>query len=332
MSESFIFVYFTMDKKLIFAGYLPDKNSGGNSILPNMIKSINKLYKIPIIYFFILDIGRIKSITSKEKMYSDTKAYEEEYLPIATMEIVQNKNNIVIYPENCRNPLNFTQIVRFNFYFNILDPSVEDEYNVFFIEAFHKLYNPVRRLYNIKEVHDYKVFNRYVNYFYNLNEVFDICVEYGEERNGSCYTTRKGVIHPHIREHLNYHPIDSYLISHEESNIHDLVKIFNKYKYFYCYDGFSFLSCIATLCGCISIIVPFSNFKSISEFSYEGYFRNGIAYGNSPEQIEYAIKTKDKLKESLFLIKDVNYNELFIELVESIYKNFGSLIGKELLK
>ena len=111
-----------------------------------------------------------------------------------------------------------------------------------------------------------------------------------------------------------------------------MVKIFNKYKYFYCYDGFSFLSCIATLCGCISIIVPFSNFKSISEFSYEGYFRNGIAYGNSPEQIEYAIKTKDKLKESLFLIKDVNYNELFIELVESIYKNFGSLIGKELLK
>ena len=38
----------------------------------------------------------------------------------------------------------------------------------------------------------------------------------------------------------------------------------------------------------------------------------------------------DTLKNDL--IKDVNYNELFIELVESIYKNFGSLIGKELLK
>ena len=321
-----------MDIRIIFAGYIPDKNSGGNSIIPNIIKNINKLYKTPIIFFYILDIERLKILTTREDFFNAMHIYEQENLPIATMEMVDNKNNIVIYPENCRNPLNFTKIVRFNFYFNIYEPNGENEYNVFFIEAFHKLYNHVRKLYNIREIENYKVFPNYINYFYNLNEVFDICKDYGEKRNGSCYTIRKAIFHPHIRENLNYHPIGSYLVEPHESNIYDLVKIFNKYKYFYCYDGFSFLSCIATLCGCISIIVPFSNFQSISEFSYEDYFRNGIAYGDRQEQIEYAIQTKNKLKDSLYSIKDKIYDKIFIQLVESIYENFDYIFDKNLLK
>jgi hypothetical protein len=321
-----------IEKKLIFVGYLPDKNSGGNSIIPSMIKHINKLYKCPIVYFFMLDIGREKPITSEMQMYNEMKAYEEEHLPIATMEIVNDKNNIVIYPENCMNPLTFQQIVRFNFYFNVLNPSSDNEFNIFFFEAYDKLYNHVRKLCNVKQIENYKNFHKYINYYHNLNEVLDVCKDYGEERQGSCYIVRKGIMHPHIRNNLNYHPVDSYLILYEETNIYNSVKIFNKYKYFYSYDGFTLLSCIASLCGCISIIVPFSNFNSISEFSCEDYFKNGIAYGNSPEEIEYAIKTRDKLRESLILIRDINFDELFIELIESIYENFGSKIEKCLLK
>ena len=42
--------YLTENKKLIFTIFPYDKNSGGNSIIPDMIKCINKLYIEPIIY------------------------------------------------------------------------------------------------------------------------------------------------------------------------------------------------------------------------------------------------------------------------------------------
>ena len=321
-----------MKHKIIFAGYVPDKNSGGNSIIPNIIKNINKLYKTPIVFFYIIDTWRFKQKNTREEIFNEMNNYEEENLPIATIEMVDNKNNIVIYPENCGNPLNFTQIVRFNFYFNIFEPNSENEFNIFFFEAYDKLYNHVRKLYNVREIQNYKSFHKYINYYYNLSEVLNICKDYGEERNGSCYIIRKGIMHPHIRETFNYHPNDSYLIPYEKTNIYDSFKIFNKYKYFYSYDGFTLLSCFASLCGCISIIVPFSNFNSISEFSYEDYFKNGIAYGDSPEQIEYAIQSRDKLRDSLYSIRDINFDELFVELIESIYEHFDSKLDKKLLK
>jgi len=304
--------------KLIFVGFPYDKNSGGNSIIPNMIKSINKLYEKPIIHFFILDLNE----STAEEYYAKMKTFEEPYLPIADKELVSDKNNIIIYTENVGNPLNFNKIVRFNFYFNIFEPSVENEYNIFFIQPFHNLYNRVRALYGARIIENFNYYDKYLNYFHNLDSVLNVCKDYGLKRDGSCFTIRKGVHCPHIREHTNYHPKDSYKIEHHQSNHDDLVNIFNRYKYFYCYDGFSFLVQIASLCGCIPIIIPFSEFKSISDFSEKDYYLNGVAYGDSEEQINHAINTRDKLKQSLEFHRNKNYDNDFKELINAIYEYF----------
>lgn len=308
--------------KLIFAGFPYDKNSGGNSVIPHMIKSINRLYKKPIIFFFILNLPETEKMTSEE-YYTKMKTFEESDLPIVNKDMVDDKNNIAIYPEAVGNPLNFNKIVRFNFYFNVYEPNVDNEYNIFYIYAFYNLYNKVREMYGVRRIENIKCYDKFLFYFNNLDIVLNDCKDYGLEREGSCFTIRKGCLHPHIRENLNAHPPNSFQIQHHESNHHDLLNIFNKYKYFYCYDGFSFLVNIASLCGCIPIIVPFSDFKSISEFSDREYCLYGTAYGDSEEQISHAINTKDKMRESLEFYRDKNYDEDFKELITSIYKNFN---------
>jgi hypothetical protein len=45
--------YLENKPKLIITIFKYDKNSGGNGILPNMIKHINKLFNDPVIYSYI---------------------------------------------------------------------------------------------------------------------------------------------------------------------------------------------------------------------------------------------------------------------------------------
>ena len=302
---------------IIFSAYEPDKNSGGNSMIPYIIKTINKLYVKPIVYFHI-QFNR--QFNTENDAYLEMCKYEEVDLPIVKPYMLFNKNNIVIYPESNSNILNFKNIVRFNFYFNVIEPSNNNEYNVFFASPFHILYNKVRTMCNVTNytIEKEKIFPNYINYFYNTEKLLNICYNQKKERHGSCYTIRKGTIHPHTREHINYHPDDAFNIPHELSNPDDLVEIFNKYKYFYSYDGFTNMLQIAALCGCIPIIVPFSNFNSIDEFWQEKWFTNGIAYGDSKEEIEYAITTRDIMINELKIKKNENFNSLFRNLTESI--------------
>ena len=87
-------------------------------------------------------------------------------------------------------------------------------------------------MYGVRTIENINYYNKFIYYFNNLNDILNDCKDYGLEREGSCFTIRKGCILPHIRENCNAHPPDSYQIHHNESNPEDLVKIFNKYKYF----------------------------------------------------------------------------------------------------
>ena len=95
-----------MNKKIIFVGYEPDINSGGNSMIPKIIKTINKMYNNNIIYFFILFN---RSFKDNKEMFLKMNLYSEEYLPIATQELINDKNNICICTEGSGNPLNFNK-------------------------------------------------------------------------------------------------------------------------------------------------------------------------------------------------------------------------------
>jgi len=307
---------------IIFAAYEPDKNSGGNSMIPYMIKEMNKSYKEPIVYFYI---SFNRSFKNTNDMWNEMYKYEEPGVPIAKPYMIYDKKNTVIYPEAYGNPLEFTKIVRFNLYFNIYEPNVENEYNIFAASPFLMNYNKIRQIYGAREINLKKeyIYPKFAHYIYNLDEWFNICYDYGNPREESCFMIRKGIIHPHKRTQYNYHPKNSYEIPYNLSNFADVTKIFNKYKYFYTYDGFTNMCQVAMLCGCIPIIVPFLDFKSINEFWEETIYTNGIAYGDSKEEITRAIQTRHIAINDLKIKRETGFSYLFKNIIESIIDHFG---------
>ena len=105
-----------------------------------------------------------------------------------------------------------------------------------------------------------------------------------DDRQGSCHMIRKG------NNKKSIHPKDSLLVdgmTHEELN-----KIFNEKKYFISYDSYTFYSIYASLCGCISIVVPEEGVTK-EEWHPKIEDRYGLAYGF--DDIEYAKDTKHKM-------------------------------------
>jgi len=145
------------------------------------------------------------------------------------------------------------------------------------------------------------------------------------KRNGWCYTMRKSCYHKNL---INLHPNDSYEITRQHTQ-DNCVEIFNKYEYFVSYDPLTFLSIMAPLCGCISIVHKvegLTKYEWLSTLSVIDYMKYkcisdlyGIAYGL--EEIEYA-KTTIHLVEEQW--KDiVQYNnsvKLFIDDIKMFDK------------
>ena len=101
-------------------------------------------------------------------------------------------------------------------------------------------------------------------------------------REGYCHLIRKG------KGKTPVHPKSSVLVdnlSHEE-----ISKIFNKSKYFISYDPYTFYSTYASMCGCISIVIPDEN---VTKDAWYGKIENtyGLSYGM--DDIEYADETKE---------------------------------------
>ena len=102
----------------------------------------------------------------------------------------------------------------------------------------------------------------------------------------------------------------------------DKVKVFNECKYCYSYDLQTFYSTIAAVCGCISIVV-FEPGKTAHDYyspeEVSGHV--GVAYGNTPEEIEHAMNTVEELKKRLDYTK--SNNEQIEQFVGLLTKKFG---------
>ena len=106
----------------------------------------------------------------------------------------------------------------------------------------------------------------------------------------------------------------------------------NNHKIFISYDPLSFLTIIAALCGCISIICPIPNISKKDYFKKTPFYEYmveknidslyGIAYGNSDEEIKYAHDT-------LHLLKDLIYDFQKWSL-KYVYSFINNLINWEL--
>lgn len=133
-------------------------------------------------------------------------------------------------------------------------------------------------------------------------------------RKEKCYLIRKGRTRTDLPE-----TFDSEVIDFDTSE-YDIVRIFNEYKFCYIYDTQTFYSTIAAVCGCIPIVVVEKGKKRSDYLSSTDAIGYGIAYGDTSEEIDFAISTRKELLSSLDYAEqnEVNINK-FINYVEDYF-------------
>ena len=215
------------------------------------------------------------------------------------------KNTIVIYPELIwGNPLKAEKVVRWLLYFHKYSEhpnsfSKDDCFISYTREFDDPLLNPEGNLVKINS------FNK------NLYRQFNF-----GERNGNCYIIRKGRNRDDLPKSFDG-PVFDDNMSDEE-----FVRILNNCKYCYSYDTYTFYNSIAAVCGCIPIVVLEPG-KTINDYLKPDNPHYGVAYGDTEEQIEYAISTRSKRLATLDF-EEVN-RENTIRLVSILEKKFGKL-------
>ena len=203
-------------------------------------------------------------------------------------------NVIVIYGETIQgNPMNVKNVVRW-----ILAPLgvvVSSDYYinynksdlVYYFNSESKIAQQPEKIGTIYKLLTSLFLNPMVK-IYNLNP-----------RHGVCHTFRKSRMHNHISL---IHPSDSFEIIHSHD---ECIQLFNKYEFFISYDPLTFLTIIAALCGCISIVYKIEGkskqdwYNSLVTMAYMKHTGidslYGIAYGL--EELEYAKSTLHLVKE-----------------------------------
>lgn len=110
-----------------------------------------------------------------------------------------------------------------------------------------------------------------------------------EPRTGSCYLLKKGQGRP-----IAHDLTDSVLI--DSLSTREKVEVFNRTKYFYSYDLYTFYARYAAICGCIPIFVPLPGLAR-EEWVARETERYGLAYGE--EDIDWAIGTRPLLLQEI---------------------------------
>ena len=135
------------------------------------------------------------------------------------------------------------------------------------------------------------------------------------------------------------HPSNSFEITKNHTQM-QCIEIFNNHKYFISYDSITFLSVIAALCGCITIVKKvdgLSKYDWLNTTCAANYLKEsgenslyGIAYG--ADDLENAINTIHMASEQCKRINEFskkNYISKFIEdvnnwenMINTIENNF----------
>lgn len=215
------------------------------------------------------------------------------------------KNAVMIYPEIIwGNPLGMENVVRWLLYHHRYYEG-KDTYSP------DDCFIAYRSVFNDEKLNPEKTI-LHLNYFDS-----DLYRNYNPgPREGNCYILRKGRNRKDLPAEFDG-PVFDDNMSDEE-----FVKILNRCKYCYIYDTQTFYGAIAAVCGCIPVVILEPG-KTVSDYLSADEKHYGVAYGNTPEQIEYALSTRD------LLFKKLDYKESnrentkkFVEYLES---KFGEL-------
>ena len=241
-------------------------------------------------------------------------------------EPINYENTVVFYSEGINgNPLNATHVVRW-----LLAPlGLCSDLNVYktygkndLVYYFHpedKFINEAEKVGNI-----YKLLNLiYVNPLAKNNHI--------GKRIGTCYTLRKS--HYHKKLQL-VHPPNSFNVDSHSSQL-ELISHFNKYKYFISYDPLTFISVIAALCGCISIVKKVDGMSKdewLKNTAFGDYIKDtgvttiyGIAYGS--DDLTNAIDTLHLVKQQVEDITDFMINKYVKSFINDM-ENYDNLTNR----
>lgn len=219
-----------------------------------------------------------------EKSYIMTSKKNPDYLGEQVTEqqaIELCKDGIAIYPEvTCGNPFKAQKVMRWILYY----VRNYGEHGLFGATDLIYKFAPIYTLRNEQPVHgELRAMELQLKYFYDK----------GQERSGSCFLFKKtrpnGIVHPEGSIML-----DSYYTMNGEDGMKWLSQIFNTCKTFYSYDNASWLSNMATLCGCTSIVIPDGTTTKEQWKEKFPYFKYGIAYGL--DDLQHAESTKHLVK------------------------------------
>lgn len=240
-----------------------------------------------------------------------SKFYENDF-PI-------DDNCVVIYCEGTQgNPLSAKNVVRWmlsklgqNVPYDYLYTWNKNEL-VYYFNSEEKIKNNPEKLGNI-----YKLLNIiYINPC-AVNQNLST-------RSGTCFTIRKATgTHGKMPDMI--HPSNSFEITRDHTQM-QYIEIFNNHKYFISYDSLTFLSVIAALCGCISIV------KKVDGLSKDDWLNTtceavylkesgennlyGIAYGS--DDLEYAINTIHMAGEQWKRINNFSKEKFVLKFINDI--------------
>ena len=188
-------------------------------------------------------------------------------------------------------------------------------------------------------------------YFFNTeNELIDKSIDYKQlslfyiapflknlnrERKGDCFTKRKQIIqNPQIIHSQNAFEVTR---NHTQENY---LEIFNTYEKFISYDPISFLTIIAAMCGCISVVSPITHLSKKDYFKMTALYNYmveknidsiyGIAYGNTPNELEYSKNTLPLVSDQINDIKKwfiETYVTKFIQDINNWQSNKNTLLN-----
>lgn len=214
-----------------------------------------------------------------------------------------SKDTVVLYPDVIYgNPLHAKKVVRWLLSHNRFgnDPNAYGKEDLFF--CFREFFND----YNLNPTCRTFVINYFDNELYKQ-------MNFGP-REGVCYIIRKGKSRVDLPKFFLGPIIDE--LSEKEK-----VAVLNRCKYCYFYDTQTFYTSIACVCGCIPIIMMEPG-KKKTDYMGKGDYDYGKAFGDTPEEIEYAIKTRSERLKLLDYDKENEKNvNFFINEIEKYFKN-----------
>jgi hypothetical protein len=160
-----------------------------------------------------------------------------------------------------------------------------------------KPYPKENKLYTLSEYFDTLPNQKVDGYMPVLNIDFDVFKNHNLPRSGRCYLI-KG--EEYISDQPLYHNssdtnLDNYW-AYNSGRMHYLAEMFNKHEVFFTYNTQTFISVLAALCGCISVILPHPN-TSKEKLEKIPQNKYGVAYGF--EDIQHSIDTLPLVKENL---------------------------------